>query len=120
VDTSSGRTFSWIAVAEELGAPFLHGRALNIKGAVRSNGRSPSNEFLRRKPPSYAVDEFLKYYYGERNHQGFDGKIINATKSIGSLEGKLHRKERLTRRFAQLFLPRCSVTDSNFWPVALE
>ena len=43
----------------------------------------------------HSVDEFLEYYHGERNHQGLDGKIINATKSISSLEGRLHRRERL-------------------------
>ena len=51
--------------------------------------------FFGERHLQHSIDEFLEYYHGERNHQALDGRILNATKNIGSLQGRLHRRERL-------------------------
>jgi putative transposase len=51
--------------------------------------------FCGERHLQHSIDEFLKYYHGERNHQGLSGHIIDSPQGIGSSEGKVHRRERL-------------------------
>ena len=51
--------------------------------------------FFGERHLRHSIDEFLKYYHGERNHQGLGGQIIDPPKGIGSSEGKVRRRERL-------------------------
>ena len=51
--------------------------------------------FFGERHLQHAIDEFLQYYHGERNHQGLDGQIIEPIKGIGSVEGKVRGRERL-------------------------
>ena len=51
--------------------------------------------FFGERHLQHAIDEFLEYYHGERNHQGLDGRIIDPPKVIGSSEGKVRHRERL-------------------------
>ena len=42
-----------------------------------------------------ATGEYLEHYHRERNHQGLDGKIIDAGPELGRVVGRIQRKERL-------------------------
>jgi transposase InsO family protein len=42
-----------------------------------------------------ATREYLDHYHRERNHQGLDGKIINAGPEVGRVVGKIKSSERL-------------------------
>jgi transposase InsO family protein len=41
------------------------------------------------------VDEYLIHYHCERNHQGLDGRIIDAGEEVGMTSGKIYRRQRL-------------------------
>ena len=69
--------------------------------------------FFSERHLQHPINVFLEYYHGERNHQGLDGKIINATKRIGSLEERSAEESVLAG--CSLLLSRGCVTDSNFW-----
>jgi len=43
----------------------------------------------------FVVDEYLKYYHLERNHQGLDGRIIQPALEVGAAKGKVRRRQRL-------------------------
>ena len=51
--------------------------------------------FFGERHLQHSIDELLKYYHGERNHQGLGGQIIDPPKGIESSEGKVRRRERL-------------------------
>jgi hypothetical protein len=42
-----------------------------------------------------AMREYLEYYNRERNHQGLNGKIIDAGPELGRVVGRIRSKERL-------------------------
>jgi hypothetical protein len=41
------------------------------------------------------VSEFLEHYHSERNHQGFDNRLIEPGEEIGRTAGKTQCRERL-------------------------
>jgi hypothetical protein len=43
-----------------------------------------------------ATREYLEHYHRERNHQGLDGKIIDAETEVGRVVGKIKSKKRLS------------------------
>ena len=42
-----------------------------------------------------AVQEFLLYYHGERNHQGLGNKVIEPGEEVGQTHGEIECRERL-------------------------
>ena len=42
-----------------------------------------------------ATREYLEYYHRERNHQGLNGRIIDAGPELGRVVGRIRSKERL-------------------------
>src|SRR5687768_17596720 len=42
-----------------------------------------------------SIDEFVGYYHQERNHQWLVGQIIDPPKTIGSLHGKVCRRQQI-------------------------
>jgi hypothetical protein len=42
-----------------------------------------------------ATREYLEHYHRERNHQGLNGKIIDAGREVGRVHGKIRSSERL-------------------------
>ena len=42
-----------------------------------------------------AVREFLGHYHAERNHQGLDNRVIDASEEVGRVAGKIECRQRL-------------------------
>ena len=42
-----------------------------------------------------AVSSYLEHYHKERNHQGLGNELINPGEDVGSVAGKIERRERL-------------------------
>ena len=42
-----------------------------------------------------AVQEFVRHYHEERNHQGLENKIIERVDEVGRGEGEIQCRERL-------------------------
>ncbi len=42
-----------------------------------------------------AVQEFLRHYHEERNHQGLENKILERGDEVGRSEGEIQCRERL-------------------------
>lgn len=42
-----------------------------------------------------AIQEFMKFYHHERNHQGLENQIIDPYEDVGQSEGSVNCKERL-------------------------
>jgi putative transposase len=51
--------------------------------------------FLGEDHLRHAIAEYLKYYHGERNHQGLAGRLIVPTAESGWSSGKVCRRQRL-------------------------
>jgi hypothetical protein len=51
--------------------------------------------FFGEKMFRHAVNEFVRHYHAERNHQGLDNKIIQPEPSVGNSEGEIACRERL-------------------------
>jgi transposase InsO family protein len=51
--------------------------------------------FLGETHLQRVVDEYLIHYHCERNHQGLDGRIIDAGEEVGMTSGKIYRRQRL-------------------------
>ena len=42
-----------------------------------------------------AVTEFMDYYHGERNHQGFENRLIHVSAAVAANGGAIYRRARL-------------------------
>ena len=51
--------------------------------------------FFGERSVRNAVDEFLKHYHHERNHQGLDNGIIDPGDEVGQVAGKITCRQRL-------------------------
>ncbi len=51
--------------------------------------------FLGEASLERAVDQYLAYYHGERNHQGLDSRIIQPAPEVGRREGEVVKRDRL-------------------------
>jgi len=51
--------------------------------------------FFSEKSLAHAVEQYLAYYHGERNHQGLESGIIAPAPEVGRREGEVIRRDRL-------------------------
>ena len=76
-------------------------RSPNLNAHIERFMRTIKEECLDRMivfgEPSLrrAVSEFLKHYHRERNHQGLQNKLIDASEGVGSETGSIQCRERL-------------------------
>lgn len=53
--------------------------------------------------PRRVIDEYLARYHRERNHQGLEGRIIDAGDEVGLASGKIIRRERLGGMYTSFY-----------------
>lgn len=51
--------------------------------------------FFGEQPLRKAVQEFVRHYHEERNHQGLENKIIDPGDEVGQIAGNIECRERL-------------------------
>ena len=79
----------------------LPARSPNLNAHIERFMRSLKDECLNRliffgeRSVRNAVDEFLKHYHHERNHQGLDNGIIDPGDEVGQVAGNITCRQRL-------------------------
>jgi len=100
-DTKFCAVFRQILKDEGVEPVLLPPRSPNLNSHLERFHRSIKSECLERmiffgeNSLRRAVVAYLEHYHAERNHQGLDNQLIDPEAGVGTVAGKIERRERL-------------------------